>query len=368
MCLNPFFLRILYLSKVFINILRFIVPLGLIFKTILDVYKQILNPNDKESLTKIRNRAIAAVIVFIVPTLVNLIISFITKVSDTDINGGLAQCLEFANVEYIEKLEKNLDEEELNGYLDESAEYLTEYQRRVEAIRIMVQESQTPTIGEYQGDKKVIACGSGSQYNEKLFSMVRSAGPKTRNGVVAAAVYLSSHIDVNIPYFWSGGHNKQYVGLNDDWGCGKKMPPPGTSAQIPGKEYPNGLDCSGFVGWAILNGGYYTGSGNQDVVPATRNESGYFTSLGGISLPHVSVSEAKGKIKPGDIATKKGHVGMVVEVSDSGFKVAEERGKNYGLVITDRSYSSKNGFTFIVQMDKFYENYKKDSDLWETFK
>ena len=368
MCLNPLFLRILYLTKIAINILRFLVPLFLIFKLILSVYQRIINPKDSEGIKIIRDRIIAAVIVFLVPTIVGLVISFITTVSGTDVNNGLNVCLEFSNLEYIEKLEKKLDDEQLNAYLDESQLNLSEYDRKVEAIRIMVQEQREASIGNYTGNKNNLACNSGSQYNQGLFDMVRQAGAKTRNGVVAAALYLSSHIDVKIPYFWSGG-SKPELGVSNKWGCDKKMPSPGTSAQIAGKMYPNGLDCCGFVGWAIVNGGYYTGGDQSNVVPYTRHEVGYFYSLGGISLPNVAVSKAKGKIKPGDIATKYRHVGMVVEVNDDGFKVAEEKGYSNGLIIKEYKYKdTQNGFKYIVQMDKFYANYKKDVAINEIFK
>lgn len=375
MCLNPLFLRIIYLTKVFLNILRFLVPLMLIFKLVIDIYKRVLNPKDDEGLKMIKNRIIAAVIVFLVPTLVGLIITFISKVADGNVNNGLSQCLEFANLENIKTLEEEISEEELAKYINKRNLNLSKYEDRVEAYRALIASRQVSAgVGEHANNDNPIKCGSGSQYNTGLSNAVRSAGYKTREGVVAAALYLSSHIDVHIPYFWSGGHFHTYsgyadkgdnfIGVPDKWGCSVTMIGKGTPSQTPGKQYPFGMDCSGFVAWAIFNGGYYTGS-NELYVPT---DGSVFGSLGGISLPNVKVANAKGKIKPGDIATKSGHVGMVVEVSDNKFKVAEERGTAYGLVITEHEYKTKSkGFQYIVQMDKFYSGYKSSSSLWSGF-
>ena len=223
-------------------------------------------------------------------------------------------------------------------------------------------------------NKNMIKCNSGSNYNTNLYNNVRTAGYKTRNGVVAAGLYLSSHIDVHIPYFWSGGHFHSYNGYSDKgdnfmgvpnkWGCQVKMAFGGTESQKNGSPYPFGLDCSGFVAWAIFNGGYYTGDKNQEIYISTSSVPG---SIGGIRVSNVSVRNAKGSIKPGDIAYKNGHVGLVVAVSNNGFTVAEERGYKYGLVITEHKYS-KSTFTNIVLMDNFYNNYKKGTSLWNGFK
>ena len=208
-----------------------------------------------------------------------------------------------------------------------------------------------------------------------LFNTVRSAGYKSREGVTAAAIYLASHIDVHIPYFWSGGHFHSYngysdtgenlIGVADKWGCDVKMAFGGTDKQKNGVAYPFGMDCSGFLAWAIFNGGYYTGDSGQSIRIST--DSTPPSSIGGISVSSVKTSNAKGKIKPGDIAHKSGHVGMVIAVSDSGFTIAEEMNYANGLVVTEHKYSSSR-FTSIILMDNFYANYQKGKTLWSKFK
>ena len=78
-CMNPLFLRIIYYCKVLLNILRFLVPIILIIKTIIAFYKGILTPDDKEIVSKLKGRIIACIIVFLIPTIINLFMNLISK-------------------------------------------------------------------------------------------------------------------------------------------------------------------------------------------------------------------------------------------------------------------------------------------------
>ena len=376
-CLNVLVLRIIYLSKIFLNVIRFVIPILLIIKMTLDVYKRVINGNDlkQEIVKKSSTRIIAAIIIFLVPTIINVLFGLIDKVSDTSYS-GIRQCLEFASPEYIEELTRERDEKEKELYLTESEKSLSAYEKMVaETRRVVESTKQMATVGTPASSSNLIKCGRGSSYNTALFNNVRTAGYKTREGVVAAAIYVSSHIDVHIPYFWSGGHFHNYsgyvdkgenlIGVPDKWGCNVKMAFGGTDKQKDGVAYPFGTDCSGFLAWAIFNGGYYTGNSNQTITVSTGSTPP--SSIGGISVSSVKTGNAKGKIKAGDIAFKSGHVGMVVEVNDSGFTVAEEQGYSTGLVISKHTYS-KSRFTDIVLMDNFYQNYQKGTALWSNFK
>lgn len=63
--------------KTALNVIRLVVPIGLIVMTVMDVSKNVINPDDKDSMKKIGNRVIAAVVVFLVPTIVNLIMKLV---------------------------------------------------------------------------------------------------------------------------------------------------------------------------------------------------------------------------------------------------------------------------------------------------
>lgn len=374
-CMNPLFLRIIYYCKVLLNILRFLVPIILIIKTIIAFYKGILTPDDKEIVSKLKGRIIACIIVFLVPTIIDLFMNLISKAMESKTYNGFTECHEFASLDYIKILESMKLEEEEAKYLSKKEQKLAEYDKlKLTLKRINYSNKNSLKVGDSANKGDMIKCNSGSTYNTSLYNNVRTAGYKTRNGVVAAGLYLSSHIGVHIPYFWTGGHYHSYSGYQDKgdnlmgvpnkWGCMVKMAFGGTGAQKDGSLYPFGVDCSGFVAWAIFNGGYYTGDQSQEIFINTKSTP---SSIAGVSVSNVSVGSSKGKIKPGDIAWKKGHVGLVVEVSDSGFTVAEAKSYKKGLIVTNHKYSSSS-FTKIILMDNFYSNYKKSSSLWSGFK
>lgn len=374
LCFQPFFLRIIYLVKVALNIMRFVVPIGLIVTVTLNILKGVIDPKSEDGIKNIKTKVIAAVIVFLIPTVINLVMSLIENIAGVNNYNGITECYEFANLDYIEQLEEEIAEEEYQKYLSERDLALEKAAQYKLAIQKMVESNRNAlTIGKNANNDNMITCGTGSQYNTDLYNYVRSAGYKTREGVVAAALYLSSHIDVHIPYFWSGGHTHNYngyqdygenfMGVPDKWGCDVKMAFGGTSAQKDGQYYPFGIDCSGFISWAILNGGYYTG-GNQSVIISTKSPPS--TSLKGIKVEVISSGNAKGKIKPGDVAHKSGHVGMIVEVSSNSYKVAEAAGYKSGLVIKEYKYGSN--FDHIILMDNFYENYQKGEAMWDGFR
>ena len=55
-----------------VDIIRIVVPIGLIVMTTFDVSKKVINPEDKEGQKKILIRAIAALVIFLLPTIINL--------------------------------------------------------------------------------------------------------------------------------------------------------------------------------------------------------------------------------------------------------------------------------------------------------
>ncbi len=374
-CLNTFFLRIIYLVKVAINLIKFVIPIALIIKTAIDLYKNMINSNN-ETLPNIGKRLLAAIIVFLVPTIIDLVMSSLVK-NYKESNNVITTCYEFANLEYIKTLEEEKATEELELYLSEKEKALDEASKRAAAIRKIVESNNVKAeVGEYANNKNKIKCGTGSQYNIGLFNAVRAAGYKTREGVVAAALYVSSYINVHIPYFWSGGHFHTYdgykdsgdnfIGIPDKWGCNVKMMGPGTDVQKPNQRYPFGTDCSGFIAWAIYNGGYYTGNTGQKLIIST-DTPGVISGAGSGSQPEtMSFSKAKGKMKPGDIVYKSGHVGLIVQIENNTVYIAEEKGAAYGLIISKTKMGS-GSYSHVLLMDKFYENYQKNKPLYIGF-
>ena len=74
--------NVLSMVYTIIDVIRIIVPIVLIVMTTIDITKKIIDPNEKEGQKKIMYRAIAAVIVFLIPLFINIVF----KIMDIDIN------------------------------------------------------------------------------------------------------------------------------------------------------------------------------------------------------------------------------------------------------------------------------------------
>ena len=69
--------NVMKIIKTIINIIRWVVPIGLIIMTTLDIMKKVINPDDKDGGKKIMTRAIAAIIVFFVPLFIRLVLRMV---------------------------------------------------------------------------------------------------------------------------------------------------------------------------------------------------------------------------------------------------------------------------------------------------
>lgn len=64
--------NVFHMLKEILNIVRIAVPIILVAMTTVDVVKKVINPDEKEGQKTIMNRAIAALIVFLIPTLIRI--------------------------------------------------------------------------------------------------------------------------------------------------------------------------------------------------------------------------------------------------------------------------------------------------------
>lgn len=117
LCNTIGFLRVMYLVKVLLNIIRFVIPIILIAMVILDLVKNVIDPKTKDGIKKIYNRAIAAIIIFIIPTLINIVINFIGKVTEnqTDTDYKVSACYINANMDCINNIQAYLDCENITN-------------------------------------------------------------------------------------------------------------------------------------------------------------------------------------------------------------------------------------------------------------
>ena len=141
-CTNLLILKILAYCQTALRILRFVIPIGLILKLILDFYKATISGKDdasKEILSLSYRRIGAAIIIFLLPTIIDLVVSLIEDaISYNGVN--YQSCLvNIENIDYYEELaywEKELEnqlleEEKRNAYEKLKAEeqqYLSTHQ------------------------------------------------------------------------------------------------------------------------------------------------------------------------------------------------------------------------------------------------
>lgn len=188
-------------------------------------------------------------------------------------------------------------------------------------------------------------------FNENIYSQVIKSGLSTREGVVAAATTLVSEFynqtGYKLPYelIPSGKYNG--YGMDPNWGT-----------NTGNTSYPlNGLDCSGFISWAIHNGGY---------AYEVKSAQGWGNT--GIKRSW-SRGAMDSSAKPGDLIYNApssdngttGHIRMIIAVNNDGYVVAEASSRNNGIRITNVSFTSTGPY-YLVDMANYYASATKVSD------
>ena len=257
------------------------------------------------------------------------------------------------------------------------------YNKKVSAKVIVTSLiTKRPSKG-YDYKKKYLSCNKYSKeendlLDEILKTRINDAGYKTRAGVVEAARFLTLDFPYKINYFYENGrqttnkvdgegryyheglylHKSRYNSITGTkkgpktWGCYLYSTP-------AHRKIKNGLDCSGFVSWALLNGGF-----NPKDVGAGWSDNRDLTDYG--KVKKITTTLSKGNtIKVGDLLHSEragGHIGIIVGIDKNNYYVAQALwyGK-IGVVITKINKSNlKNHFPHVVLMDKYY---KKDGNL-----
>lgn len=246
---------------------------------------------------------------------------------------------------------------------------------------------------EYNTKKKLLTC---NQYTEEqndlldkiLENRVSEAGLKTRAGVVAAARFITLEFPYKIGYFSENGrvttygytnyvdgegryyhkglylHKSRFTNIKrsmygpNTWGCG-------IYSYVSEGIRRNGFDCSGFIAWILLNGGFDSG----DIGAGISNIITDMTDLG--TKINLKTSIQNNNIKVGDLLSGPkstgGHIAMVVGIKDNNYYVAECLWGNgyYGAII--RTYSQDNltnYFYWHIDMDVYYQEDGNYTEYW----
>ena len=112
---------------------------------------------------------------------------------------------------------------------------------------------------------------------------------------------------VGLPYLWGGGHSTLENTLDiaeRDWNTKMVYLYNGFKNQVAGQSYPSGLDCAGFVRWAV-----YVASGLDIYKDHVNVISGRNTDV--TLIPHE-------ELLPGDIITDPDHITIYLYKDDEG--------------------------------------------------
>jgi len=167
-CEIPSVLKVVYFIKQFINIIRILVPIGLILMILLDLFKGIVATDEdgmKKSIPTIIKRIIFAVLVFLVPTIVNFVINIVYDLTGGDAH--LLSCVVNADMELIKEYEKEYEEAKdsetsfLQELIQQARERIEEEKAREEERKNRIAE-ENANSGNSSGNS---SSGNGSSGN-----------------------------------------------------------------------------------------------------------------------------------------------------------------------------------------------------------
>ena len=114
-CTNPDILRVIYFAKLIIDIVKIVVPIGLIILGMVDFSKSVTSSDEgaqKKNMKLLGKRIVFAVLVFAVPWIVETLMVSLGNLTE---GVNFTDCLENANSEKIAELDKQLAEQEKNN-------------------------------------------------------------------------------------------------------------------------------------------------------------------------------------------------------------------------------------------------------------
>ncbi|MBO4245620.1 MAG: hypothetical protein J5892_02620 [Bacilli bacterium] len=194
-----------------------------------------------------------------------------------------------------------------------------------------------------------------SSYNQAIFKAVNEAGYGTRAGVVAAGYSLISLLDDNyglrFPYA-NGGHSfklgskfdnwQNPLGADPGWGSYNKD---GWCVNVCSEHY--GMDCTGFVTWALYNGGY-------KYYHVIHNKETLAKDLG-VTYCHASDSDCNGQA--GDLLVSNGHAVLIVGFTNTSYIIAQASSPSEGMKVN--AMGKRNSSYYVIKMDNFYKNWPR---------
>lgn len=277
---------------------------------------------------------------------------------------------------------KNVGKTKLKVFLEDGN--LKEY-------NILVTDLITPPA--INNDKDYLPCERYSKKEAELLDKILESRVKegvygSRGGVLAAARFITLEFPYSISYFNENGrlnnHNGPHIdaegryyhkGLYLDsskyslleegastfsgpkmWGC--KL-----YDNYLGQYRSNGFSCSGFVSWAMVNGGFDVGdvgAGDYVNIPNDLSDMGEHKE---ITYDYMK----NGNYKVGDFIARDGHAALIIGIDENNIYTAESLPPKLKVYTYER-YSEivkDYNLTYIIEMDDIYKEKNANySDMW----
>ncbi len=252
---------------------------------------------------------------------------------------------------------------------------------------IIVTDLITKRPVEYDLDKKYLSCNKYTKEENDTLDLIlktkiENVGYKTRAAAVEAARFLTLDFPYRIDYFYENGrqttnnvdgegryyhiglylHESRFDSITGfskgpkTWGCSLYSTP-------AKRNMSNGLDCSGFVSWALLNAGF-----DVKDVGAGWSDKEDLTDFGKVERVTTSLSSSD-TIRVGDLLHSEragGHIGIIVGIDETYYYIAQALWFNETGVIITKIQKNKlsSEFPHVVLMDDYYKEDGKLTNMW----
>ena len=220
-----------------------------------------------------------------------------------------------------------------------------------------------------------------------LESRVKEMGEGSRGGVLAAARFLTLEFPYTIGYFNENGRlnghgyrpyidgegryyhkglylsKSKYKSIVKSTKTGPKMWGCKLYDNFVNRYKANGFTCSGFVTWAMYNGGFETG----DVGAGDYKQ--FNDDLSDLGL-HKKITQEymkSGNYKVGDFIARNGHAALIIGISDTTIYTAESLPPKLKVYTYERYKGIVNdpNLTYVIEMSDIYPNGDGiTTDMW----
>ena len=216
--------------------------------------------------------------------------------------------------------------------------------------------------------------------DDVLAYLIDQAGYQSRAGAIEAARFLILRFPYKLHYFYENGrmeregmevdgegryyHTGLYLSSAKYAGISASMAKTGAWGtkiyEYSTDQYtPNGLDCSGFITWALCNAGFDCGDIGAGPVPDTYD----LTDLGKL----VTIDEVKIEdLKCGDLTGLDGHIGMIIGIDEEKIYIGEAYWVNdlQVRIYEKEEFLEKSEWEYVILMDEYYKEEGNYTPMW----